>query len=130
MGKRKGLIIFVRPTTTLVGLLPVAVGAAHFALGDLVLYLGYAVPVTGGVRYGEMLVVAYMVKLKHDDVCFPAVYAGVGLQVCIYIHTNTALGYLAVHFCLGNNLVTMLRVVPTARFPLLLAVFERHGWAE
>lgn len=74
-----------------------------------------------------MLVVTYVVKLKHDDVRFPAIHTGVGLEVVVYIRTNTALGYLTVHFCLGNNPFTMLRVMPAARFPLLLAVFERHG---
>lgn len=118
----------MRPTATLVRLLPVAVSAAYLALSYLDLYLLYAVPMPGGVRYGEILVVAYMVKLKHDDVRLTAIYAGVGLEVVVYIRTNTALGYLTVHFCLGNNPFTMLRVVPAARFPLLLAVFERHGW--
>ena len=126
--KQRQKLIFVRPAPALVGLLPVAVSAAHLALSDLVLYLGYAVPMPGGVRYGEMLVVTYVVKLKHDDVRFPAIHTGVGLEVVVYIRTNTALGYLTVHFCLGNNPFTMLRVVPAARFPLLLAVFERHGW--
>ena len=126
--KQRQKLIFVRPASALIGLLPVAVGAAHLALGYLVLYLGYAVPVTGGVRYGEMLVVTYVVKLKHDDVRLTAVYAGVIFEVVVYIRTNTALGYLTVHFCLGNNPFTMLRVMPAARFPLLLAVFERHGW--
>jgi len=116
----------MRPASALIGLLAVAVSAAHFALGYLALYLLYAVPQTDGVRYGEMLVVAYMVKLKHDCVSLPAIHAGVGLEVVVYIRTNTGFGCLTVHFCLGNNLVTMLRVVPSARFPTLLYVAERH----
>jgi len=68
-----------------------------------------------------------MVELKHDDVRLTAVYAGVGLEVVVYIRTNTALGYLTVHFCLGNNLVPMLRVVPAARFSTFLYVTEGHG---
>jgi hypothetical protein len=116
------------PTTTLVGLLPVAVSAAHFALGYLDLYLLYAVPQTNGIRYTELLVVAYMVKLKHDDVRLTAIYAGVGLEVVVYIGAYAHAGYLTVHFCLSNDLITMLRVVPAARFSTFLDVVERHGW--
>ena len=125
--KQRQKLIFVRPASALIGLLPVAVSAAHFTLSDLFLYILYAVPMPGGVRYGEMLVVTYVVKLKHDDVRFPAIHTGVGLEVVVYIRTNTALGYLTVHFCLGNNLVPMLRVVPAARFSTFLYVAERHG---
>ncbi len=75
--KQRQKLIFVRPASALVGLLPVAVGAAHFALGYLDLYLLYAVPQTDGIRYGEVLVAAYMVELQHDGVRFPTIYAGV-----------------------------------------------------
>jgi len=56
-----------------------------------------------------MLVVTYVVKLKHDDVRFPAIYARVCPQVCIYVCTNTVPGYLTVLLCAGNNSLTMLR---------------------
>ena len=75
-----------------------------------------------------MLVVIYMVELKHDDVRFPTVYAGVGFKVSVYIGTDTAPGSFAVLFGFGNNLIAMLRVVPTARFPTLFYITERHGW--
>jgi hypothetical protein len=65
---------------------------------------------------------------KHDDVCFPAVYAGVVFKVGVYIGTDTTPGSFAVLFGLGDNLITMLRIVPAARFPSLLYVAERHGW--
>ena len=104
-----------------------AVSAAHFALSYLDLYLLYAVPQTDGIRYGEMLVVTYVVKLKHDDVRLAAIHTGVSLEVVVYIGAYAYAGNLTVRFCLGNNLVTMLRVMPAARFPTLLYVVERHG---
>lgn len=67
-----------------------AVSAPDFAFSYFVLEFCNAVPVAGGIGYGEVFsaCLAYMVKLKHYYIRFPAVYAGVGLEVCIYIHTN------------------------------------------
>ena len=105
-----------------------AVSAAHFAFSYLVFYLLDAVPEPGGIGYAKMLVVAYMVEFQNYYIRFPAIHAGVGLEVCIYIHTNAVSGYLAVLLGTGDNAFTMLRVVPAARFPLLFPVVKRHGW--
>jgi len=74
-----------------------------------------------------MLVVTCMVELQHDDVCFPAIYAGVIFEVVVYVGAYTHAGSFTVPFGLGNNLVPMLRVMPAARFPTFLYVAERHG---
>ena len=44
--------------------------------------------------------------------------------MCAYTRSN----YFAGFFGLGNDLVAVGHVVPTARFPLLYWVVDRHGW--
>lgn len=68
-----------------------------------------------------------MVELKHDDVRFPAVCAGISLEVVGYKRTDAFARRFAVLFGFGDNPFAMLRVMPAARFPLLLTVIERHG---
>ena len=75
-----------------------------------------------------MLVITYMVKLKHDDVRFPAIHTGIFLEIGVYKRTDALAGNFTILFGLGDNPLTMLRVVPAARFPTLLDIVERHRY--